>query len=186
MSLEIFDGELSAASWAEAHGDALTEAALAGGARNWSWHSHDWGVIFEVEFDDEAAWERFVESTAVKAALDAVPEPVNGLLIYRGRGGSSSRPVPRRPRPLAGAGAGLRGVPPRASGGAGGAASGPPGPGVAAPVRHRRDQRHGVRGAAIAGCRVTAPVQILVIGFDPPAFSGEVLTELARLREAGI
>jgi hypothetical protein len=105
MSLEIFDGELSAASWAEAHGDALTEAALSGGARNWSWHTHGWGVIFEVEFDDEDAWERFRDSTAVRAALDAVPEPLNGVLIYRGRGGSSSKPVPRRPRPLAGAGA---------------------------------------------------------------------------------
>jgi len=105
MSFEIFDGEFSASSWAAAHGDALTEAALAGQARNWSWHTHDWGVIFEVEFDDEEAWQRFVDSAAVKAALDAVPEPVNGLLIYRGRGGSSSRPVPRRPRPLSGAGA---------------------------------------------------------------------------------
>jgi hypothetical protein len=42
---------------------------------------------------------------AVRAALDAVPDPVNGLLIYRGRGGSAGRPVPRKPRPLAGAGA---------------------------------------------------------------------------------
>jgi hypothetical protein len=47
MSLEIFDGEVSAAGWAEAHGDSLTEAALSGGARNWSWHTHGWGVIFE-------------------------------------------------------------------------------------------------------------------------------------------
>jgi hypothetical protein len=30
------------------------------------------------------------------------------------------------------------------------------------------------------------PVQVLVIGFDRPTFSGEVLAELARLREAGI
>ena len=30
------------------------------------------------------------------------------------------------------------------------------------------------------------PVQVLVIGFDEPSFSGEVLGELARLREAGI
>src|SRR3954469_20526300 len=30
------------------------------------------------------------------------------------------------------------------------------------------------------------PVQVLVVGFDPPAFSGEVLAELGRLREAGI
>ena len=30
------------------------------------------------------------------------------------------------------------------------------------------------------------PVQILVVGFERPTFSGEVLTELARLGEAGI
>jgi hypothetical protein len=33
---------------------------------------------------------------------------------------------------------------------------------------------------------VTGPVQVLVVGFDEPSFSGEVLAELARLREAGI
>jgi uncharacterized membrane protein len=30
------------------------------------------------------------------------------------------------------------------------------------------------------------PVQVLVVGFDHPAFSGEVLAEFARLRSAGI
>ena len=30
------------------------------------------------------------------------------------------------------------------------------------------------------------PVQVLVVGFDRPVFSGEVLAELALLREAGI
>ena len=30
------------------------------------------------------------------------------------------------------------------------------------------------------------PVQVLVVGFDRPTFSGDVLAELARLREAGI
>jgi hypothetical protein len=30
------------------------------------------------------------------------------------------------------------------------------------------------------------PVQVLVVGFDRPAFSGEVLAEFTRLREAGI
>lgn len=30
------------------------------------------------------------------------------------------------------------------------------------------------------------PVQVLVVGFDRPDFSGEVLGELARLRDAGI
>src|SRR5690242_13453247 len=30
------------------------------------------------------------------------------------------------------------------------------------------------------------PVQVLVVGFDQPTFSGEVLAELTRLQEAGI
>ena len=30
------------------------------------------------------------------------------------------------------------------------------------------------------------PVQVLVVGFDQPTFSGEVLAELGRLREAGV
>jgi len=33
---------------------------------------------------------------------------------------------------------------------------------------------------------MTAPVQVLVVGFDHPSFSGEVLAELGRLREAGV
>jgi len=33
---------------------------------------------------------------------------------------------------------------------------------------------------------VTGPVQVLVVGFDQPTFSGEVLAEFARLRDAGI
>ena len=33
---------------------------------------------------------------------------------------------------------------------------------------------------------MTAPVQVLVIGFEAPTFSGEVLAELERLREAGV
>jgi uncharacterized membrane protein len=33
---------------------------------------------------------------------------------------------------------------------------------------------------------VTGPVQVLVVGFDQPTFSGEVMTEFARLRDAGI
>ena len=30
------------------------------------------------------------------------------------------------------------------------------------------------------------PVQVLVVGFEQPAFSGAVLAEFTRLREAGI
>ena len=33
---------------------------------------------------------------------------------------------------------------------------------------------------------MTGPVQVLVVGFDQPRFSGEVLAEFVRLREAGI
>lgn len=33
---------------------------------------------------------------------------------------------------------------------------------------------------------MTAPVQVLVVGFDDATYSGEVLAELARLREAGL
>ena len=33
---------------------------------------------------------------------------------------------------------------------------------------------------------MTGPVQVLVVGFDEPNFSGQVLAELTRLREAGV
>jgi len=33
---------------------------------------------------------------------------------------------------------------------------------------------------------VTGPVQVLVVGFDQPKFTGEVLAEFVRLRDAGI
>jgi uncharacterized membrane protein len=33
---------------------------------------------------------------------------------------------------------------------------------------------------------MTGPVQLLVVGFDDPSFSGEIMVELARLREAGV
>ena len=40
------------------------------------------------------------------AALDAVPDPINGLMIYPGRGGSSGARVPQpAARAVAGAGA---------------------------------------------------------------------------------
>ena len=51
------------------------------------------------EHMDEGGWTGFTDSPLVKAGLDAVPDPVDGLFLYRGRGGSSSAPVPRRPKP---------------------------------------------------------------------------------------
>ncbi|PWK48754.1 hypothetical protein BC793_10598 [Actinoplanes xinjiangensis] len=80
-------------------------AAVSFGAREWHWQTFGWGVLFEVAFDSEETWPEFRALPAVRAALDAVPDPVNGLLIYPGRGGSAGRVQPRRPRPTAGAGA---------------------------------------------------------------------------------
>ena len=111
MSIEVFDGASSAGLWAEAYGDNLVEVGLTHGAVDWSWHHTSWGVIFEVAFDDEQAWDRYRASTAVQAALDAVPDPVGGLLVYRGRGGGAGRSQPRRPRPLIGSGAAALPVP---------------------------------------------------------------------------
>ena len=105
FSIEVLDGTYSAAGWAEAFGDALVSEALATGATNWDWHPHPWGTVFEVEFADEEAWERFRLTLGVLAALDAVPDPVSGLIIYKGRGGSAGGREPRRPRPLSGSGA---------------------------------------------------------------------------------
>jgi hypothetical protein len=98
-SIEVLHGESSAFQWRDAYDSELIEAALTNGALDWSWHADRWGVAFEVCFETEAGWEAFRALPIVRAALDAVPDPVNGLLIYRGRGGSSAAGKPRRPRP---------------------------------------------------------------------------------------
>jgi hypothetical protein len=103
-SIEVFDGGTPASVWAEAYQDVLIETAITHGATDWSWHRHTWGVVFEVSFADESAWESFTGLSAVTAALDAVPDPVTGLIVYRGRGGSSGATFPRKPRPLVGSG----------------------------------------------------------------------------------
>jgi hypothetical protein len=104
-SIEVLHGSVSAARWKDAHGALLVEAALTNGAADWAWHEHRWGVVLELAFPDERRWERFSELPAVQAALDAVPDPVSGLAVHRGRGGSAGARLPRHPRPLAGAGA---------------------------------------------------------------------------------
>src|ERR1700682_3681587 len=81
------------------------------GARDWSGHLHTWGVVFEVAFTSEVEWERYRASLTVVRALDAVPDPVSGVIMYRGRGGSSGRTQPRRPRPFVGSGAASLPVP---------------------------------------------------------------------------
>ena len=105
MSIEVLDGAFPAWLWAEAHGDSLIEAALQCHVIEWRWHQFGWGTVLELDFVEEADWDRFRSSTAVQAALDAVPDRFSGLLIHRGRGGASAPREPRRPRPFAGAGA---------------------------------------------------------------------------------
>ena len=99
-TIEVLDVPAGPAwSWQESYGPRLVEAALTHGAQDWRWVRRDWGVILELVFPDESDWLRFRATPAVRAALDAVPDPVNGLLVYPGRGGSSAAGVPRRPRP---------------------------------------------------------------------------------------
>ena len=112
MSIEVLDGAFAAARWADAHGDSLVESALAAGALDWSWHSHSWGVVFEVAFADEDAWDAYRELHGVRAALEAVPDPNFGLIISRGRGGSAGTRDPRRPSLLSGSGAAALPLPP--------------------------------------------------------------------------
>jgi len=105
-SIEVFhSGKLPATRWKDAYEDQLTEAAVTNGALYWEWHEFQYGVIFEVCFRDDEQWEAFRALPAVRAALDGVPDPVNGLLVYRGRGGAAGSRKPRKPRPAPGAAA---------------------------------------------------------------------------------
>jgi hypothetical protein len=111
LTIEVQHGETlasewpSARAWRRAHGQRLIEAAVTNGAKSWTWHEPRWGVILELEFSDEESRDRFRDLPAVTAALDAVPDPVSGLLVYPGRGGGSGAGKPRRPRPAPTAGA---------------------------------------------------------------------------------
>jgi len=104
-SIEVFHGEQAAGRWRDTYASRLIESAVTAGATSWEWHEHQFGVVFEVEFATEADWAAFRAIPTVQAALDAVPDPVNGLLVYRGRGGGAGTGSPRHPRPAAGAGA---------------------------------------------------------------------------------
>jgi hypothetical protein len=104
-SIEVLDGpDRPARFWRESHGGALIEAAVTNGAYDWNWQAHTWGVLLEIAFRSDERWQAYRASPAVRAALDAVPDPVNGLLVYPGRGGSAGTVRPRRPRPVAGSG----------------------------------------------------------------------------------
>jgi hypothetical protein len=111
LTIEVFDGAFPASQWRFAHSESLLEAAITHGALDWVWHEHRWGVVLELEFADDERRDRFRSLATVRAALDAVPDPLSGLLVYRGRGGGSGARVPRRPKPAPMAGAATADVP---------------------------------------------------------------------------
>jgi hypothetical protein len=100
-SIEILDAEhaeTSAASWRDAYAQTLTESLVTNGAVRWKWFGHSWGVVLEVSFGEEETWLLWRALPGTQAALDAVPDPVSGLLVHRGHGGASGSYVPRTPR----------------------------------------------------------------------------------------
>jgi hypothetical protein len=105
-SIEVFSSDkLPASSWRYAYEDELTEAVITNGAVYYEWHDTQYGVVLEALLPGDREWEIFRALPAVRAALDGVPDPVNGLLIYRGRGGASGGSKPRKPKPAPGAAA---------------------------------------------------------------------------------
>jgi hypothetical protein len=100
FTIEVFSGDkLPAGAWRYSYEDALTEAAVTSGALYWDWYDSQYGVVFEVCFASDGQWAAFRALPVVRGALDAVPDPVNGLLIYRGRGGAAGSRKPRSPKP---------------------------------------------------------------------------------------
>jgi hypothetical protein len=105
LTIEVLDGPVPASGWRRAYEHGLIEAAITNGAQYWEWHDTRWGVVLELLFEDDERLELFRELPVVRAALDAVPDPMAGVLVYRGRGGGAGAAVPRRPRPQPVAGA---------------------------------------------------------------------------------
>jgi hypothetical protein len=100
LTIEVLDGNLPASEWRRSYENVLVEAAITSGAAYWEWHSTPWGVVLELVFTDDDRLARYRALPVVRAALDAVPDPAAGLIVYRGRGGGAGARVPRRPRPL--------------------------------------------------------------------------------------
>lgn len=105
VTIEVFDEDSAAWVWRDRFSDVLIGAAISAGASYWEWHEHRYGVALEVCLPDDEAVEVFRNLSAVRAALEMAPDPINGVVVYRGRGGGAGAAVPRRPRPHAGAGA---------------------------------------------------------------------------------
>ena len=57
-------------------------------------------MVFEAAFDAQAQWEAFRSLASVQAALEAAPDPINGLLVHRRDGGNMGPPSLQRPTAL--------------------------------------------------------------------------------------
>jgi hypothetical protein len=100
-SIEVMDAEhaeISAVAWRDTYVQALSESLVTNGAVHWEWCARSWGVVLEVSFPDEEMWLLWRALPGTQAALDAVPDPVGGLMVQRGRGGAAGGFVPRVPR----------------------------------------------------------------------------------------
>ena len=97
----VFHGEFAASRWQDSYSSALIESAVSNGATEWAWIQHHYGVVFEICLADEAQWERFRNLPAVRAALDAVPNPVNGLLSTAVAAAGRARPPAQAAAPRA-------------------------------------------------------------------------------------
>ena len=84
LTIEVFDGEVPASGWRRAHENDLVEAAVTNGVLAWDWHTTRWGVVLELAFADDDRLERYRDLPVVRAALDAVPDRVHGLLLVHG------------------------------------------------------------------------------------------------------
>lgn len=104
LSIEVIDAAFSASSWKNTYGDMLTTTAMEHGADDWQWVERPWGVVFEVAFKTELDADFWLDLPAVRAAFDAVPDPIAGLVFHRGWGGTSGRDQKRKRGPRAGAG----------------------------------------------------------------------------------
>jgi hypothetical protein len=103
FSIEVLDGDGSARLWADAWSDVIIWAAQRHGVIDWEISEHPWGVLVEIEVRDEDQFDALRADIA--HALDAVPDPIRGLLVHPGRGGSAGSRIFRGPRPILGSGA---------------------------------------------------------------------------------
>jgi hypothetical protein len=99
LTIEVLDGAVPASEWRRSYENVLVESAITHGVTFWDWHDTRWGVVLELVFEDDERLERYRGLPVIRAALDAVPDRLHGLIVYRGRGGGAGALVPSHPRP---------------------------------------------------------------------------------------